>query len=203
MPKSLLGLAHILVKNTISAGDGAIDATVGNGHDTLFLAQQVGPDGWVLGFDLQKTAIQATRKRLKYHGVAERVRLLEVNHANLAENIDPEHAGAVAAVMFNLGYLPGGPERDIVTRADTTLVALEASLKVLRPGGCLVVVVYPGHQGGTTEARAVVRWATELSAPHAQAAQYRLLNRSARAPWLLHVIKASDSELGAVRLGRG
>lgn len=194
MPHSLLTTAHTLVQTVLTAGDGAIDATVGNGHDTLFLARQVGPDGWVVGFDVQEAAIQATQERLRQHGVAERVRLLHEDHARLAEHVDPKRAGTVAAVLFNLGYLPGGSDRGIVTRAGTTLPALAAALHVLRPGGCLSVVVYPGHPGGAREAEAVVRWAAELPARQAQAAQYRLLNRSAQAPWLLHVVKMSAPE---------
>ena len=37
-------------------GDAAVDATMGNGGDLLFLAEQVGADGRVFGFDVQSEA---------------------------------------------------------------------------------------------------------------------------------------------------
>ncbi|PID81943.1 hypothetical protein CSB20_00400, partial [bacterium DOLZORAL124_64_63] len=58
---SLTAQAHLLVRDHITPGDTAIDATLGNGHDTLFLARCVGKTGTVIGFDVQTQAITSTR----------------------------------------------------------------------------------------------------------------------------------------------
>ena len=43
----ILPYARILLEKAVSPGDIAIDATAGNGHDTLFLAKLVGENGHV------------------------------------------------------------------------------------------------------------------------------------------------------------
>ncbi len=152
--------AHEAVRGVLSAGETAIDATVGNGHDTLFLAECVGPGGMVIGFDVQEAALEATRRRLCGAGIeAERVRLVRGGH----EEMGREVCRPVAAVMFNLGYLPGG-DHAVTTRAGTTVRALEQALGVLRPKGILSAVCYRGHPGGAAEAAAVCEWAAGLEA---------------------------------------
>ncbi|MEM9284053.1 MAG: class I SAM-dependent methyltransferase, partial [Verrucomicrobiota bacterium] len=133
-------MAHALIKERLGPGDRAIDATVGNGHDTLFLADCVGKKGEVIGFDLQPEAIRSTRQRL---GSCDHVVLHEKGHELLASHT----GGLVHAITFNLGYLPGG-DKSIITQPDTTLKALVASLECLDPRGLLTVVAYPGHTGG-------------------------------------------------------
>ena len=60
----------------------------------------------------------------------------------------------IAAITFNLGYLPGS-DKSIQTRAESTKEALAASIQLLTPGGCLCVTAYRGHSGGKTEAETV------------------------------------------------
>jgi predicted methyltransferase len=150
--------AHREVAAVLRAGELAVDATAGNGHDTLFLAERVGPTGRVLAFDIQPAAIEATRARLAAAGLAERVGLVLGSHGDLAEHVAP---GGVAAVMFNLGYFPGG-DHAVITRTAETLRALGAAAAALRPGGIVTVVCYPGHPGGEEESAAVVAWAEAL-----------------------------------------
>lgn len=141
-------------------GDLAIDATAGNGHDTLFLAQQVGTTGRVIAFDIQEEAIQFTRTRVAAAGLLDRVVLIRTSHAMLAQQVEP---GTVAAVMFNLGYLPGG-DVSLITHREETLAALVQALVALRPTGLLSIVCYPGHPGGDEESAAVLDWAAGLDA---------------------------------------
>ena len=56
-------LAHTILREAIRPGDTVIDATAGNGHDTVFLAEIVGSNGRVLAFDIQASAIEAARTR--------------------------------------------------------------------------------------------------------------------------------------------
>jgi len=153
----LTALAHQRLAAVLAAGDIAIDATTGNGHDTLFLTRQIAPDGQVHAFDIQPQALEATQERLAQAGLAERVTLHLAGHERMREHLPAELAGRVAAVTFNLGYLPGG-DHGLVTRPDTTLAALVQASALLRPGGLLSVLVYRGHAGGREEAEAVAGW---------------------------------------------
>lgn len=155
--------AQAAVAAVLAAGDLAVDATVGNGHDTLFLARCVGEEGAVYGFDLQPQALEQTRGRLESAGLAGRVRLEEADHGRLADHLPPEARGRVKAVMFNLGYLPGS-DKACITRPASTRAALDQALQVLAPGGLISVLAYTGHPGGREEADEVRRWSEGLDA---------------------------------------
>lgn len=173
-------LAHALVGSRVAPGDTVVDATVGNGHDTAFLAGLVGPTGRVFGFDIQPAALAATAARL---GTPANVTLIEAGHEQLGTHLPADVIGRVAAVMFNLGYLPGGDKR-IITRSETTLAALEAALAIIAPGSLVTAVVYPGHPGGREEADAVRAFASRLDCNVATLATSRL-DLSAAAPSLI------------------
>lgn len=159
MPRiSLPKLAHERVAVHLRLGDTAIDATVGNGHDCGFLLRQVGPDGFVYGFDIQAAAIAATRQK---NAEARHLCLVQDSHAHLKAHIHPRHAGNIMACMFNLGYLPGGDKR-IITQAPSTLAALAAASGLLAVGGLLTVLAYPGHPQGDLETRQVAAWCGQL-----------------------------------------
>jgi predicted methyltransferase len=144
---------HQILRSRLKPGDVAIDATAGNGHDTLFLAKSVGPAGWVYAFDVQPEAILQTQKRLESAG-CENVRVLLRDHAEMADAVPLEHHGQIAAVTFNLGYLPGS-DKTLRTEPESTCRAIAAALALLREGGVLSVLAYTGHAGGLAEADAV------------------------------------------------
>lgn len=150
----LTELAQRAVSEAVHPGDRAIDATVGNGHDTLFLAGRVAPGGRVVGFDVQPQALDAARARLHAAGLDGLFTPVHAGHEQMIERVPADWRGRVAAVMFNLGYLPGG-DKTRVTRAETTLAALEQALALLRVGGLVSLLVYRGHTGGGAEAAAV------------------------------------------------
>ncbi len=153
---SVTVLAHQLVQSYLKAGDIAVDATTGNGHDTLFLAKLVGATGRVFSVDLQRAACDATEKRLTDAGV-ENVTLFCGNHAEIASMLPADLLGHVSVVVFNLGYLPGG-DKQIITTTDGTIAALNGSLALLKSGGVICVAAYRGHPGGAEEAVAVEHW---------------------------------------------
>ncbi|MEQ9409148.1 MAG: FAD-dependent oxidoreductase [Fuerstiella sp.] len=156
--KPLTQLAQDFVAETLRPGDIAVDATVGNGFDTCFLAGIVGASGIVHGFDVQAAAIQATRKRLESAGLTN-IRLWQQSHEQLGSVVDRGH---VAAVMFNLGYLPRG-DHTIITTAESSITAIEAAVDILKDGGILTVLCYRGHDGGAQEYEAVRRLMTEYA----------------------------------------
>jgi len=192
---SVLEASHYFAARALDAGEVAVDATTGNGHDTLFLAEQVGRNGRVFGFDVQSEAINQTRRRLREEGHFGRVTLLHHGHANMASHLPDYLHGRVATVMFNLGYLPGSSS-DCVTQPETTVAALRNAMTVLRPGGVATVVSYTGHDGGREEARTVERWAAERSQRGVDALSYRFVNQQNDPPRLLVLEKKDASTYG-------
>jgi predicted methyltransferase len=182
-PPRPTALAQDMLRGVIRPGDLVIDATAGNGHDTLFLAECVGPDGKVLAFDVQAKALESARARVAEH--AGRVEFFQESHAGMAARADP---GSVAVVMFNLGYLPG-EDHELTTESSETLVALEAAAGLLRPGGVLSVICYPGHPAGATEAEAVETRMTALTATGWRVAKYGAVGTRRAAPFLLLAAK--------------
>ncbi|MFC4776860.1 class I SAM-dependent methyltransferase [Paenibacillus sp. GCM10023252] len=187
---SVLSMAHRWIAERTQPGDVVIDATAGNGVDTLALAQLVGPRGTVYAFDVQQQALEATEARLSALSAEDKLpslRLLLHSHEEMDKLVDADHIGRAAAIMFNLGYLPGG-DASLITQPSSTLAALDAALAILRPGGIVTCVLYPGHPGGNEEAAAVEGWACSLPRVAGQAVVYRQLQRQT-APYLVAVEK--------------
>ena len=145
---------HHILTNHLQEGDQAIDATAGNGYDTLLLAEQVGTSGEVIAIDIQDCAIQSTREKLDSAGLIDRVRLLCDDHALALGKLIEFNREKVAGITFNLGYLPGS-DKSIQTRTESTEKALAASIQLLGPGGYLCVIAYRGHTEGIAEADTV------------------------------------------------
>ncbi|MFN7844667.1 MAG: class I SAM-dependent methyltransferase [Pirellula sp.] len=140
----------------------ALDATAGNGFDTLFLADLVGPEGNVLAMDLQPTAIACAQQKLSQHGLDSRVRWHCGCHSTLDSILNHNDAPSLHVAMFNLGYLPLG-DKSIITTKATTIIALDTTWKHLVPHGLLSLLSYPGHAGGSDEHQAVCHWVDRLS----------------------------------------
>ena len=179
-------LAHLLLRQSLRPGDQVVDATVGNGHDTLFLAKLVGPQGHVFGFDIQQAALAEAAKNVE--GLSQ-VTLIHVGHEKLAERLPEDCTGQLAAVMFNLGYLPGA-SKDITTQTETTLIALEQAIANLKTHGLITLVLYPGHTEGAKEAQPVRSYAQQLGQDYA-VTHYKRLNTQRPAPELLVIERLS------------
>lgn len=145
--------AHRLIRSVLKPGGIAIDATVGNGFDTQCLAECVRPAGTVYGFDVQAAALDVTSQRLASVGLSHVVWLLR-SHAEMSDCIPAVHHGRVNAMMWNLGYLPGGDKR-LATQTNSTLASIRCGLSLLAKGGIITVLAYTGHPGGADEADAV------------------------------------------------
>lgn len=157
--KSLTQLAHNVIARIVKPGDTVVDATAGNGHDTLKLSSLVGEAGRVIAIDLQSQAISQTSERLTQAGLTAELR--QGDHAKELTKL--EAAGVrVKAVMFNLGYLPGS-DKSIRTSETSTRTALKVASKLLVPGGVITVVAYRGHEGGQEETDSVEEWMKDVS----------------------------------------
>jgi len=174
-------MAHRLLKERVQEGDVVVDATVGNGHDTRFLAECVGASGHVVGFDIQASAIENTCARTEN---VPNITLHQVGHEQIAKYISTP----VAAITFNLGYLPGG-DKSLTTRTGTTLTALQSSVSHLKPGGLLTIVAYIGHEGGSEEGNAVADWAESLDQNEFSVIRYEFQNQRNTPPFLIAVEK--------------
>lgn len=177
-------LSHIWLSNFVKAGDNVVDATCGNGQDTVFLAELVGEAGKVWAFDIQQDAILKTYSLLEHAGLAERVELVNCGHQHLVECVNVP----VTAIIFNLGYLPGG-DRNITTSAHTTISALDQAVSLLAPGGIAAITLYPGHDAGADEASAVKEWATALDTRKFHPWLMGQMNVPATAPYFILIQK--------------
>ena len=177
-------LAADYMTRAVRAGDTVVDATMGNGKDTLFLCGLVGESGHVYAFDVQAEAVARTRERVAEAGYASRTTLLLAGHETMAEHV----AGPVQAVMFNLGWLPGA-EHIVTTRTDTTLAAVQAATALIAPGGIVTVCIYPGHEEGQRELAALLDWAARLDVRIYNALHHRFLRAPAHTPQLIVIQK--------------
>ncbi|MBR6029157.1 MAG: class I SAM-dependent methyltransferase [Clostridia bacterium] len=170
-------LAADIHRQLIRKGDTVVDATVGNGHDTCALAELVGPEGRVIGFDLQEDAVSRTRQRLEEAGLLSRCELHAVGHEHLAEYVRP----GIRLAVFNLGWLPGG-DKSVTTRWETTRKAVSAALELLSPLGAVTVCAYPGHAAGDEERRELMAFLSALRPQDFNVLHQRFLNAGPGAP---------------------
>ena len=162
-----------------------IDATCGNGHDTVFLCRLAGPSGRVLGLDIQPQAVEAANRRLHQEGLEKIGRAVQADHARLADWALPASADCV---VFNFGYLPGADHR-LFTRPASSLPALEAALEILRPGGVLSACLYSGGVNGDEEKKAVTAYLEALPPERYTVLICRFANRPDTAPLPCFVLK--------------
>lgn len=175
--KSARYLAQQVMAAAIVPGARVIDATMGNGHDTAFLAELVGEGGLVFAFDVQEAAVEKTRERLRAAGLLERCRLFAKGHEQVREEIHE----AVDAVMFNLGWLPGG-DKSVTTRWESTHQAVENCLALLKKGGVLTLCAYPGHPEGEREREKLTAYFAALRPQAYNVLHQRFLNAGPGAP---------------------
>ena len=149
-----ISLLHSWIRQKVSQGSFCIDATAGKGKDTALLAELAGDTGKVIAMDIQAEALASTKALLEKKYLADRVQLVLDSHAKL--QIYAEEA-SVDCIVFNLGYLPGG-DHSIATHAESTIQALEQSLRLLKPLGMIAMAIYHGGDTGFAERDAVLDW---------------------------------------------
>lgn len=190
-----LEMAHWMLKDIIKTNDVVVDATMGNGYDTQFLAE-LGAN--VYAFDVQEEALNATEKRLDDAGIKNQI--FEKNLSNLLtepsvnlilsghEKLSEYVKEPIKAAIFNLGYLPK-TDKSVVTKADTTLTALDALTNQLVVGGRIAIMIYYGHEGGMEEKDAVIKWTSNLPQKDWEVTSYAPLNQIHTPPILVLIEK--------------
>lgn len=184
----VLPFSKRLISETVKPGETVVDATAGNGNDTLFLAELVGENGRVFAFDIQQAALVATETRLGE--LNDRVKLILDSHANVDQYVTKPIGGA----MFNLGYLPYAEDLSIITKPDTTIEAIDKLLGMLKKGGMITISVYDGHEGGAEERDALLAYVKSLHQADVHVARYELLNQRKNPPFLIAIEKVRDFE---------
>ena len=151
-----------------------IDATAGNGHDTLFLAQHIEKGSKILAFDIQEQAILQTRQLLQNNDLEEKVTCILDSHAQILNYLEEEDF--VRLAIFNLGYLPGS-DKKIITIPSSTLKAIEILLDRLENKGKIIIVSYYGHDGGIEEKNSVEELLSALSQKEWSVLKYQFINQ--------------------------
>ncbi len=182
----ILPYARLLLEKALTPGDVAIDGTMGNGHDTLFLAKLVGETGHVYSIDIQESALEQTRARLEENGKSSNVTLIHTGHEHVKSRI-PDGT-EIAGAIFNLGYLPGG-DKEIITTAPTTISSVEQILEMMKPEGIIVLVIYHGHPGGDIERDEILRFARAIPQDTAHVLEYKFLNQQNNPPFIVAIEK--------------
>lgn len=206
-------LAMHIVQAYVHPGDTVVDATCGNGHDTLRLARMLGLDavpegspaddtatwnvspeqppgsGHLFAFDIQPQAVEATRQRLQIEGfedalVMDRITLACLGHEQMLTFLQERSVPEVSAIVFNLGYLPGG-DKTLTTRTGTTLAAVTDALQLLRAGGLCCLTMYSGHPEGAAEKRALLAFAEGLDGKLWHVSYISMLNQKKDPPEIL------------------
>lgn len=148
--QSAVSLAHHYWDILVKEGDIVVDATCGNGKDSLFLAKKVLPKGTLIGIDLQEKAIESTSSLLEKslsQQQREKVFLFLQSHETFPEIVYQEK---ISLFVYNLGYLPGG-DKELTTLCASTLPSIQKALQIVHPGGALSITCYPGHEEGAQE----------------------------------------------------
>jgi 16S rRNA C1402 N4-methylase RsmH len=169
--KDILVFAKEILQERLPKDGTFVDFTMGNGHDTLYFANYCS-EGHVYAFDVQQMALDNTRKLLDDNGGFDNVTLILDSH----HNVDKYVQGEIDAGIFNLGYLPGS-DKSVTTQCNTTLEALDKAVKMLKTGGVIVVIIYPGHSEGTREADMVEEFCAKLDKHTYNTYKYALLNK--------------------------
>ena len=151
---------HSIIASQAVKGGTYIDATMGNGNDTLFLCRLAGEKGRVLAFDIQEQAVRSTKALLAERGCGEKARLIQDGHEYMDRYLEPESADVIC---FNFGYLPGGDHR-IATRPDTSLKAIQKGLEILKRGGMMSLCIYSGGETGFEEKDCILEYLRKLPA---------------------------------------
>lgn len=178
--QSHLDLAHDLWKKVVLPGDTVIDATCGNGHDTVVLAQMIG-EGTLYAIDIQKEALENTKQKLQKEYLPY-VRWIHGCHSEF-----PKEITSAKLIVYNLGYLPGS-SKEITTQRETTLKSIQNSLEILQEGGCISITCYPGHPEGAKEEECILAFASTLDPKIWSSCHHRWINRK-NAPSLLWIQK--------------
>ena len=177
-------VSKVFIDKVVKDGDIVVDATMGNGYDTIYLAQIVGDSGKVYSFDIQEQAILSTQKKVSKMNLDTRVELILDGHQNIDKYVNYE----ISCALFNLGYLPRA-NHEIITKGETTLQAIKHCLKLLKPNGVISIAIYIGHEGGIEEKNCVYNFIESLDQGKYNVLESKFVNQINNPPQLILIEK--------------
>lgn len=183
----VVSMNQLILSQLIEPGDVVVDATMGNGNDTVFLCQLVGTKGKVYAFDIQENALVETHFKLSVLKLEAIATLIHSGHENIEQFINEP----IKAVVFNLGYLPGA-DKKLHTQWLTTLKAIEASLKLLQKDGFISITAYPGSELGAAETHALEAFIQALPQKQFGVSRYQMINQINEPPILYFIQKRGE-----------
>lgn len=183
-----LRLAQRYWKEHLNLGDCAVDATCGNGHDTLYLSQLLlsQPQSRIAAFDIQPTALKNTESLLSQHLSSDQMKQISFHCGSHTQIVSLPFVPRL--IVYNLGYLPGG-DKTITTKTETTLQSIKNAMEILAPDGALSITCYPGHEEGAREEKALLAYLETLSSKQWQIQYHKWINRP-KSPTFLWVHRA-------------
>lgn len=176
---------HEIIRSQAQKGGVYVDATMGNGNDTVFLCELAGEAGEVFAFDIQKQALEATQNLLEEHRIETKYHLILDGHENMDKYI-PE--GKAEVICFNFGYLPGG-DHEIATKPSTSILAIEKGLAILKSGGMMCLCVYSGGDTGFEEKDCILNYLKELAPKKYTVIVNQYFNRGNNPPIPIFIFK--------------
>lgn len=190
--QSHIDLAHSLWEKAIKPGDIVIDATCGNGHDTLALAKMAltSTSGCLFALDKQTAAIDSCQNHLSKQlpkNIYEKISFILGCHSRFPLELAPE---SVSLIVYNLGYLPRG-DKTMTTTTETTLISVENALQLIKKGGMISITCYPGHEEGKIETNKLLEYVTKLNPRLWSCCHHSWINRES-APSLLIIQSATE-----------
>lgn len=181
---NVVSAAHHLLIQKIKHSQRILDATAGNGNDTLFLAEHSPATAEIYAFDIQQHALDVTKQKLQEQGLLKKVRLILASHDQVNQYVEEP----IDIVMFNLGYLPGG-DHALTTDAKTTISALEKTMALLNINGIISITAYRGHQAGCIEHQQLANLLMNLPMRNFTVSCYSMVNHLETSPVLYLIEK--------------
>lgn len=169
---------HALAKKHIHQGATVVDATCGNGYDSLFLYKIVcSLGGHIYSYDIQEEAISSTKQSYLF----DEQYITFVNESHEQFNF----SGQVSLFVYNLGYLPGG-KKEITTTAASSFASVNAALLKLNSEGGIIITCYTGHKEGNYEAHRLIEFAKTLNSLEYTSSRF-YCSKSPKAPFVIYV----------------
>lgn len=173
------------IEDHVRPGDLCIDATMGNGHDTLLLSCLCGDKGKVLAFDIQQEALDHTQQLLTESSAPSNYHLILDSHEYMDAYAEE---GTVSCITFNFGYLPGGDHQK-ATRPASSIAAIKKGLSLLRKGGLMSLCIYSGGDSGFEERDAILSFLKGLDPKRCLVIKTEYVNRPNNPPIPALIIK--------------
>lgn len=142
-------LVKEVMRRVIKENDLCIDATLGDGNDSLYMYNL---NAKVMSFDIQDEAITSSRNLFLENNIKlddnKRIKFILDSHSNIDKYLNENDK--IKFATFNLGYLPSG-DKSIITKYDSTISAIDKILNYLDKDGVISIICYYEHDGGLEE----------------------------------------------------